>query len=188
MASPYNNADAAVFLDRDGVLNENHEGYVLSWEQVHLIPGSLAALTKLAQTSYVVVIVTNQSAIGRGLITPDAAKEINDRLVTRIEQYHGRIDGVYLCPHTPHDNCKCRKPKPGLLLRAARDLNIDLTRSWLIGDAITDLQAGIAVGVRALLVQSGRGATQSSLCTAHGLDHGPHLNDVAAAVDYILAH
>lgn len=188
MASQSNAPLAAIFLDRDGVINKNREGYVLSWEQVHFLPRSLSALRRLAQTSYAIVVVTNQSAIGRGLIRNEAAREINDRLISQIRLYKGRIDATYLCPHAPQDNCNCRKPKPGLLLQASQDLNLDLTRSWMIGDAITDLQAGIAADVQPILVRSGRGKTQEPLCAARGLGQVPVVNDLKAAVKYILSH
>ena len=188
MTLPTIDPGAAVFLDRDGVINDNHEDYILSWDQMQLLPGSLTALTKLAQTNYTIVIVTNQSAIGRGLIKADAAREINDRLLACIEQCNGRIDGLYLCPHAPYDLCECRKPKTGLLLQAAQELNINLNRSWLVGDAITDLQAGISAGVQSILVHTGRGTSQSSLCTPQTLAHVVEMADLAAAVDYILAH
>ncbi len=188
MRPPYNKSRAAIFLDRDGVINENHEDYVLSWEQVRIIPGSLDALVRLAQTTYSIVIVTNQSAIGRGHIKYDAINVINKRLINLIEQNNGRIDSLYLCPHAPDNKCECRKPKPGLLLQAARELNIDLNRSWIVGDSITDIQAGIAAGVRSILVRSGRGASQEPLCASQGLGHIPVLADLELAVDYILAH
>lgn len=161
----------AIFLDRDGVVIENLPSYVRRWEQVAVYPQALEALSRLKNSPYRVVIVTNQAGIGRGLIDPESAEEINRRLCQIIEQAGGRIDGVYVCPHTPEEDCDCRKPRPGLILRAAAEHGIDLERSILIGDALTDLQAGQAAGIgRVALVRTGRGAEQSLLLPAEASD------------------
>ncbi len=151
----------AIFLDRDGVLIENRSDYVRDWSQVEIFPEAIRALSLSEIKNYKVVIVTNQSAVGRGLITLETAREINDRLVNLIRQRDGQIDGVYMCPHKPDDGCNCRKPKPGMFYQAAKALSLDLQRSWMIGDAWSDLQAGQAAGVRrTVLVRTGRGAEQ----------------------------
>jgi D-glycero-D-manno-heptose 1,7-bisphosphate phosphatase len=150
--------DPAIFLDRDGVLNENRADYVRNWSQVKIIPDAVRALRFPALQDYKIVIVTNQSAVGRGLISLETAQEINSRLVERLRAEGGRVDAVYMCPHAPSDDCLCRKPKPGLLLQAATELSLDLPRSWMIGDAWSDLQAGQLAGVRhSILVRTGRG-------------------------------
>ena len=151
----------AVFLDRDGVIIENRANYVRAWEDVEIFPQALAALARLKNSPFKIVIITNQAGIGHGLIRLQAAAEINRRLIEEIERAGGRIDGLYLCPHRPDEGCSCRKPKPGMILQAAEELDIDLQRSILIGDALTDLQAGIAAGVgQVALVRTGRGAEQ----------------------------
>jgi D-glycero-D-manno-heptose 1,7-bisphosphate phosphatase len=160
----------AIFLDRDGVLIENRDDYVLAWDDVVWLPGAREALAQLRDAPFAVVIVTNQSAVGRRLITPQAAAGINARLVEAIRAAGGRIDGVYLCPHTDADGCDCRKPAPGLLLRAAAELDLDLERSLLIGDALSDIIAARAAGVGwAALVRTGRGRAQERLPQAAGL-------------------
>lgn len=157
----------AIFLDRDGVIIENRDEYVRSWDDVALIPGALEALALASSEGWKLVIISNQAGIGKGLIPPSTANEINHRLVEIIRQHGGRIDGVFICPHTNQDDCECRKPRPGLILRAARDLNIDLSASLLIGDALSDIQAGQNAGLsRLILVQTGRGAEQSLLSQA----------------------
>jgi D-glycero-D-manno-heptose 1,7-bisphosphate phosphatase len=133
---------------------------------VEIIPEALRALSLTPIKKYKVVIVTNQSAVGRGLIPLEAAQDINQRLVNLIRDHGGQIDGVYMCPHKPEDGCSCRKPLPGLFLQAAQELSLDLQRSWMIGDAWTDVQAGEAAGMRGtILLKTGRGTEQ--LLQAH---------------------
>jgi D-glycero-D-manno-heptose 1,7-bisphosphate phosphatase len=153
----------AIFLDRDGVLIENRSDYVRDWSQVKIIPEAIRVLSLSPLKRYKIVIVTNQSAVGRGLILPESALEINHRLVNLIHHHGGQVDGIYMCPHKPDDNCLCRKPKPGLLLQAARELSLDLQRSWMIGDAWSDVQAGQKAGVRhTIILRTGRGTEQLS--------------------------
>jgi D-glycero-D-manno-heptose 1,7-bisphosphate phosphatase len=164
----------AIFLDRDGVLIENRSDYVRDWSHVKIYPEAVHALSLSAIKNYKIVIVTNQSAVGRGLISIEVANEINNRLVNLICHQGGHIDAVYMCPHKPDDECSCRKPKPGLLLRASQELSLDLTRSWMIGDAWTDVLAGQAAGVRqAILLKTGRGKEQ--LMCSHPANIQGHL-------------
>lgn len=151
----------SIFLDRDGVLIENRSDYVRDWSQVKIIPEAIRALSLAPIKKYKVVIVTNQSVVGRGLILLETAQEINQQLINLIRDHGGQIDGVYMCPHQPEDGCSCRKPLPGLLLQAAKDLSLDLQRSWMIGDAWSDVQAGEAAGMRGtILLKTGRGSEQ----------------------------
>lgn len=151
----------SIFLDRDGVLIENRSDYVRDWSQVKIIPEAIRALSLAPIKKYKVVIVTNQSAVGRGLILLETAQEINQRLIRLIRDHGGQIDGVYMCPHQPETGCFCRKPQPGLLLQAAKDLSLDLKRSWMIGDAWSDVQAGEAAGTQGtILLRTGRGIEQ----------------------------
>ncbi len=151
----------AVFLDRDSVILENRANYVRSWDDVNFLPDVFPALRRLVQSPYRIVIVTNQSAIGRGLLTLELANEINTRIVNAIEQKGGRIDSVQMYPHTPQDKCSCRKPEPGMLLQASAELSLDLATSSLIGDSRSDLLAGKAAGIGDLaLVRTGLGADQ----------------------------
>jgi D-glycero-D-manno-heptose 1,7-bisphosphate phosphatase len=154
----------AIFLDRDGVVIENRTEYVRSWEDVDIFPAAVKALAGLTAGPHKIVLVTNQSAVGRGIITLQEAQAINRKLVIALEKVGCRIDGVFLCPHAPEAHCDCRKPRPGLLLQAARALALDPARSVMIGDAWTDLLAGQAAGVRQLaLVRTGRGEQQLAL-------------------------
>lgn len=178
----------AIFLDRDGVLIENKTDYVRDWSQVKIFPEAIHTLSNEALKTYKIVIVTNQSAVGRGLISLDTAHDINHRLIQLIHHHGGRVDGVYLCPHKPDDDCVCRKPKPGLLLQAAADLSVDLARSWMIGDAWTDVQAGQAAGVRqSILLRTGRGTEQLLLPHPEIITRHLIFDNLTQAIDAISA-
>jgi D-glycero-D-manno-heptose 1,7-bisphosphate phosphatase len=151
----------AVFLDRDGVLIENRADYVRDWSHVTLLPGTVEALQGFHAKHLKIIVVTNQSAVGRGLITFETAWEINNRLTKTIIENGGWIDGVYMCPHQPQDKCSCRKPEPGLLFQAASELSLDLGSSWMVGDAWSDLLAGQSAGLLGtIIVKTGRGESQ----------------------------
>lgn len=160
----------ALFLDRDGVIIENVDTYVRSWSEVQFLPGVLDALARLNSSPYQIILITNQSAVGRGIISLAAADEINNRVVRLIQEAGGRVDGVFMCPHAPQDECDCRKPRPGLILQASARLAIDLASSVLVGDALTDIQAGQSAGIGTnILVRTGRGKNQSELPAAREL-------------------
>ena len=151
----------AVFLDRDGVLIENRADYVREWSHVSLLPWTVDALRGFHAKGLKIIVVTNQAAVGRGLMSFDTAQEINNRLIKTIMENGGWIDAVYMCPHQPQDRCTCRKPQPGMLLQAARELSLDLGSSWMVGDAWSDLLAGQSAGVQGtIMVRTGRGASQ----------------------------
>ncbi len=156
----------AIFLDRDGVIIENRERYVRSWEDVTFYPESLAALARIHHSPYKIVIVTNQSAVGRGILPISVAEDINRCVVQEIEKAGGRVDGLFMCPHAPQEECACRKPKPGLLFLAAQALSLNLSQSILIGDALSDIEAGQAAGLqKTILLRTGRGAEQARLAS-----------------------
>lgn len=177
----------AIFLDRDGVIIENRADYVKSAAEVRFLPGALEALASAARWAGPLIVVTNQSAVGRGLLTLAAAEGINAYVRDRVEAAGGRLDAILMCPHAPQAGCACRKPRPGLLLRAAEAYALDLQAAALIGDALTDVQAAHAAGARALLVRTGRGAQQSAELAAAGLGHVPVLDDLAAALEHLRA-
>ena len=154
----------AIFLDRDGVVIENRSAYVRRWEDVEIFPAAIEILSSLASSPYQIIFVTNQSAIGRGIISLETAQKINQRLISVLTGAGCRVDGVFMCPHAPEDKCSCRKPLPGLFFQASQKHHIDLTNSIMIGDAWTDMQAGIAAGIPVNgLVLTGRGREQQLL-------------------------
>ncbi len=179
----------AIFLDRDGVIVENNPNYIRTQEELAFIPGSLQSLAEMRDSPYKIVVVTNQSAVGRGIISAELAEQINDRVVDEIHRTGGRIDGSYMCPHSPQEACLCRKPEPGLLQQAAVELSIDLRRSVMIGDALSDLLAGQAAGLRRLyLVRTGRGTAQEQLPRPDGLITYQVVDDLSSAWLSILGH
>jgi D-glycero-D-manno-heptose 1,7-bisphosphate phosphatase len=142
-------------------LIENRADYVREWSHVTLLSGTVEALRGFHAEGLKIIVVTNQSAVGRGLISFETAQEINDRLIRTIIENGGWVDAVYMCPHQPQDRCTCRKPQPGLLLQAARELSLDLAASWMVGDAWSDLLAGQTAGLQGtIMVRTGRGANQ----------------------------
>jgi len=178
----------AIFLDRDGVIIENRPSYVRSWKEVVIYPQAIDALVKIVSSPFKIVIVTNQSAVGRGIIPLEVAWDINQRLVKVIETAGGRVDGVYMCPHAPDEDCDCRKPKPGLFFQAAEDLSIDLKRSIMIGDALSDILAGQAAGIRqTVLVLTGQGAAQLQLPPPIGIDDYGIFKTLAEALSGLIS-
>ncbi len=149
----------AIFLDRDGVINALRPGHVTSWEAFQFLPGALAAIRQLSLLDLPIVVATNQSAVGRGLLSADGLAEIHRRMVAQVERAGGRIDLIVHCPHMPEDECMCRKPEPGLFQEAAERLNVKLTGSYFVGDTPSDLSAAQQLGMKFVLVRSGLGAT-----------------------------
>jgi D-glycero-D-manno-heptose 1,7-bisphosphate phosphatase len=145
----------AIFLDRDGVINESRPDYVKNWSEFRFLTSALDALRLLAQSPYLIVVVTNQSMVGRGIATRGTADSINHEMIVRISAAGGRVDDLYMCPHAPEDHCDCRKPAPGLYLQAAREHRIDLQNSFCFGDKLTDLIPGMELGCKPLLVLTG---------------------------------
>jgi D-glycero-D-manno-heptose 1,7-bisphosphate phosphatase len=174
----------AVFLDRDGVIIKNRSTYVRTWDDVEILPDVLPALAQMTTCPYKIVVITNQSVVGRGLISLSAAEKINQRLADAIKKAGGRIDGIFMCPHKPDDNCECRKPHPGLIFQAAHTLTLDLKRSILIGDALTDLQSGLNAGVgKIALVLTGRGMQQAQSLEVQQMKSLPVFDNLAQALD-----
>jgi len=178
----------AVFLDRDGTLIE-HVPYLSDPSLVRLLPGATEALNRLRRAGFALVLVTNQSAIGRGMLTESRLDQIHAELNRQLAVAGVTIDGIYFCPDSPGSDDRTvvenpdRKPGPGMLLRAAADLELDLGSSWMVGDLISDVLAGLNAGCRSILVQSGQ-----TLPTEADALAGQSLiaTDLAAATDLIL--
>ncbi|HOK05277.1 MAG TPA: D-glycero-beta-D-manno-heptose 1,7-bisphosphate 7-phosphatase [Victivallales bacterium] len=137
----------AVFLDRDNTIIFD-KGYLSNPDEVKLISGVTPALKKLSEAGFLLIIVTNQSGIGRGYFSKEQMNLVNQKILQMLEKENIHIEKIYFCPHTPSENCECRKPKPGLILKAARELKIDISKSIMIGDKTSDLEAGIMAGCK----------------------------------------
>ncbi len=182
----------AVFLDRDGTLHRELERAPTDPSQLELFPGALEAAARLAAGGFALVLVTNQSAIARGTATPSEVHAVNRGLAERMAAAGAPLAGIYVCPHHPDEGdppyrrvCTCRKPAPGLIQRAARELDLDLARSWVLGDAARDLEAGAALGVPGVLVLTGKGPRELERLKREGRapQHvGRDLSEAAALV------
>lgn len=154
----------AVFLDRDGTINK-YVGFLRNIDDMELLPGAAEAIRRINKSGYLAIVVTNQPVIARGEVTAPELQEIHNKLETLLGREGAYLDAIYYCPHHPDKgfegeipelkfDCDCRKPKPGLLLRAAKDYNIDLAASWMVGDRESDIKAGIAAGCKTALVEN----------------------------------
>lgn len=144
-------------LDRDGVINEDSDKYIKSPNEWHAIEGSLEAIAALNQAGFKVVVVTNQSGVGRGLFTEKTLAEIHAKMECQIDKLGGHIENIYVCPHRPDEQCNCRKPNIGLLEKIKSQYPMDFEKSIFIGDTIKEIQAAKTIGCRAILVRTGKG-------------------------------
>jgi D-glycero-D-manno-heptose 1,7-bisphosphate phosphatase len=174
-----------VILDRDGVINQDSDQFIKNTTEWKAIPGSLEAIARLNHAGYRVVVASNQSGIGRGLLDMGALNAINDKMYRALAQVGGRIDALFYCPHAAEANCDCRKPKPGMFIDIAQRFNVDLAGVPSIGDSLRDLQAAATAGAQPMLVLTGKGAKTEA---AGGLPAGtPIFADLAEAVRNIVA-
>ena len=176
----------AIFLDRDGVINENRPDHVKSLEEFAILPGVLDAVRLLRSAGLPIIVVSNQSAINRGLVSWDTVNAVTRLLRERVTSAGGRLDAVFYCPHLPEEECACRKPRPGLLLQAANELGVELTGSYFVGDGLSDVQAAMAVGAQPLVVLTGRGRDQATLLEKTISAPVPVCNDLLEAARWIL--
>lgn len=146
------NEHKAIFLDRDGVINKERRDYVKSINELEIFPYVSNAIKLLNDAGFLTVVITNQSAINRGIISHDDVKNIHENINQHLNMNKTKIDAFYYCPHTPFENCQCRKPKPGLLLKAASELNIDLSKSFMIGNSDSDLEAARSAKCKSIKV------------------------------------
>lgn len=177
----------AVFLDRDGVINENRVDHVKCWGEFQFLPGAPEAIARLTRAGYPVFIITNQAIVNRGVVSCEVVESINRQMVSELERQGGQVVDVAYCPHRSDERCVCRKPEPGLLLQLAQRHSVSLHDAVLIGDARSDMEAGHAVGCETMLVLTGRGETQLPLV----LDRPPGVvtvaRDLKHAVDLVLS-
>jgi D-glycero-D-manno-heptose 1,7-bisphosphate phosphatase len=173
-----------VILDRDGVINYDSDVYIKSPEEWLPIPGSLEAIARLHRAGFTVTVATNQAGVARGLLDLAALDAIQGKMQNAVEQAGGQLAGIFVCPHAPWDNCDCRKPKPGLLKQIAERFHVSLRGVPVIGDSLRDIEAGEAVGARAMLVRTGYGEkTLESLGDRRRVEV---FTDLAAAADDLI--
>ena len=141
-----------VFVDRDGVINQERSDYVKSISELEIYPNVAKNIKLLKDAGFLVVVITNQSAVNRGIITHEMINQIHNSIQDHLKKHGTFLDGFYYCPHTPDENCNCRKPKSGLLEKAILELNVDLNSSWMIGDSDSDIEAADSVGCKAIKI------------------------------------
>lgn len=163
-----------IILDRDGVINVDSDAFIKTPDEWAPIPGSLEAIARLNQAGYRVAVASNQSGIGRGLFDMAALNAMHVKMNRAAAAVGGRIDAVFFCPHTAEDHCECRKPKPGLLKMIIERFEIDPAVTPVVGDALRDLQAGVALGFPTHLVLTGKG---KKTLAAGGLPEGTEVHD-----------
>ncbi len=180
----------AVFLDRDGTIIQD-VGYISSPEQVQFVPGSIEAIKMLNQAGYKVIVITNQAGVARGITTEDMVQTVDKVIQRGILSGGAHLDGIYYCPHHPEHGvypykqiCECRKPHTGLIKKATQDHQIDLGRSFMIGDKSSDVETGKRAGIRTVFVLTGHGSREKGELKA-----APEYiaRDLAEAVKWVLS-
>jgi D-glycero-D-manno-heptose 1,7-bisphosphate phosphatase len=172
----------AVFLDRDGTLNVRpaEHAYLTSADEFEWLDGAVEALARLARGGFVLAVVSNQRGVARGLVTQEVLAEIERRMQEDLAAHGCRIEAFSYCPHDIEDRCGCRKPEPGMLLDVAEQLDLDLARSWMVGDTAADVQAGRAAGCRTALVAVAPGTATADVVVST-LDEASRLIVASAA-------
>lgn len=145
-----------VFLDRDGTIIED-KVFLGNPDEIEFFPGAIKAIKTLRESGYKIVVISNQSGIGRGILTEKMVKEVNDCLLQRLKENDAPVDALYFCPHHPDDNCDCRKPKTGMIKKAATEFKLDLKNAVVIGDHLCDIELGKNIGAKTVLMLTGHG-------------------------------
>jgi histidinol-phosphate phosphatase family protein len=183
-------SNLAVFLDRDGTLNED-PGYISNPEKVVLFPDTGDALALLKKYGFLLIVISNQSGIARGLMTIQDVEAVNEKINTLLSEFKVKIDAFYFCPahpeFSPEEECECRKPSPKLLLEAAKEFNVDLQKAYIIGDSITDVQCGKNAGIRTILVRTGNGEESISILQKENNFPTFVAENILTACNFILA-
>lgn len=174
-----------LILDRDGVINHDRPDFIKSPDEWIAIPGSLEAIGELTRAGWTIVVATNQSCIGRGIINIDMLNQIHAKMHRAVVNAGGHIDAIFFCPHAPDADCDCRKPAPGMVLDIARRFRVDVEDCLMVGDSLRDLQAVASAGGQAILVRTGNGGKTEN---DPQLPAGTRIfDDLAAVCDALLA-
>lgn len=186
-----------IILDRDGVINHDRDDFVKSADEFVPIDGSIDAIARLHKAGFTVVVATNQSGLARGKFDLDDLEAMHEKLTQLVEEQGAELSAIFYCPHSPEDNCKCRKPLPGMIDAIEAEFNISAEGFYFVGDSLRDLQAAIAKGCKPILVKTGNGEkTTAQLADVNLQTHVPkvaleqvHLvDDLASAADFIIAN
>jgi D-glycero-D-manno-heptose 1,7-bisphosphate phosphatase len=171
------------------VINKDSPDYIKNWKEFIFIPGSITAICDLSRAGFDIIIITNQSGIGRKLIHPSDLNEIHDNLKKEIKAKGGHITDIFFCPHSPQDNCKCRKPLPEMLLRAQKKYTIDLSTSIMVGDSAKDIECGQNAGTgKTILVETGNYKTAQKILAERDIKPYCVMPDLLSAAKWIIAH
>jgi D-glycero-D-manno-heptose 1,7-bisphosphate phosphatase len=180
--------DKVVFLDRDGVINRDSPTYVKSWAEFDFLPGSLVALRRLTDAGFTLIILSNQSAVNRGLLRLETLLDMHRRLQAEVAAEGGYITDIFFCPHRPEEGCDCRKPLPGLLRQACSRHGIDPYQAIMIGDSVKDIECAHNAGCRqALLVKTGNGLSAAATLERKGIPVAYVAEDLRDAANWILS-
>jgi D-glycero-D-manno-heptose 1,7-bisphosphate phosphatase len=176
-----------VFLDRDGVINVDSPDYIKNLSEFHFISDSLDALRRLNESGFTTIVITNQSAVNRGMIPKPVLHEMHDHMRHAVAKQGGRIDDIFYCPHRPDEECLCRKPKPGLIQQAQKRHRIDPSTAWMVGDSVKDIGCARNAGCgHAILVRTGNGRTSERLLLEKKIPVDHVAENLREAVDIII--
>ena len=177
-----------VFLDRDGVINKDSPEYIKDWKEFEFIPGSRRALRRLAAAKVTTIIISNQSAVNRGLMDIKTLHGIHRKLKEAVTESGGHIEDIFYCPHRPDENCRCRKPQTGLIQQACLRYHINTDKAIMVGDNAKDIECARNAGcAAAVLVRSGYGKKAADILMSKGISVDYIADDLAAATDWILS-
>ena len=176
-----------IILDRDGVINQDSDNFIKSVDEFIPLPGSVEAIAKLKHAGYKVFIATNQSGIFRGLYDVTTLNAMHEKLAALLKKHDAEVDGIEYCPHGPNDNCECRKPKAGMYLKIAKQLDLtDHSDIIVVGDSLRDLQAAQTINAKPYLVRTGKG--ERTIKKSEGIKDIPVYNDLADFVNQLLKY
>jgi D-glycero-D-manno-heptose 1,7-bisphosphate phosphatase len=178
----------AVFLDRDGVINEDRPDYVKRWDEFAFLPGSLEALRLLREQGCRIIVITNQSIVGRRMVSETELCHIHNKMLKAVAVHGGKIDAIFYCPHSPEEGCACRKPKPGLIYQARDVYSLDLSQTCMIGDSLKDMQCARTAGCgKTILVRTGYGRQTEQICREYDIRPDHVAPDLLGAVRWLLS-
>ena len=177
----------AIFLDRDGVINRDSSEYIKSWTEFEFLPGSIEAIKQLTLNQFEIIVITNQSAVNRQMITQEGLEYIHSSMKKAIESEDGKINDIFICPHPHDEECTCRKPKPELIYRAQQKYQIDLSNSIMVGDSAKDIECARNAGCRyAILVKTGNGVEAEKILAKKDIHPDYVAQDLFDAAKWIM--